>query len=294
MPAKNLKLGMICAFAIIFIWSGFIVFSRAGVVAGLTAYDITALRFIGAGALTLPFLLAWWPRHLPIRIQVLMAVCGPGALYSVLMFLGLGNTSAAYGGVFANGSLPIFTALVVLAVTGVAPKPAQLLAIAVIIAGGVVLGYRGMSGQVEGVTIGIALFLGASAILSVYIFGVGHWQITPRQALAIVNVPNALIFLPVWWFALPSGLTEASQGTILFHMAFQGLGPGFLAVILFAIAAYHLDPTLTAGFSAVVPATAALLAIPVLGEYPIALEWVGIAIVSAGLALLVLVRRKGP
>jgi drug/metabolite transporter (DMT)-like permease len=35
-----------------------------------------------------------------------------------------------------------------------------------------------------------------------------------------------------------------------------------------------------------VPASATLLAIPVLGEIPTGIEWVGIAIVTAGLVLL--------
>ena len=293
MPSPDLKLGLICACAIIFIWSGFIVFSRAGVIAGLTAYDVAALRFLVAGAFTLPFAWAWWPRDLPIWIQVMIALTGPGAIYSVLTFVGLSNASAAYGGVFTNGSLPIFTVLVMLAITGTAPKLGQIAAITVIVAGGVLLGLHGMSAASDDVMTGIAMFLCASAILSFYIFGVGHWKVSARGALALVNIPNAIIFLPIWWFALPSGMDQVDPMIIVAHGLFQGIGPGFLAVILFAMTAYHLGPTLTSGFSAVVPATAALLAIPVLGEIPVMLEWAGIVTVSAGLALLVLMRRQG-
>ncbi len=101
-----------------------------------------------------------------------------------------------------------------------------------------------------------------------------------------MNVPNAIVFLPIWYFLLPSGVADTEFTTIVFQALFQGIGPGFLAVILFALAAFHLGPTPTAGFSAVVPATAALLAIPVLGEVPSALEWVGIATVTLGLGLM--------
>ncbi|MGB0848895.1 MAG: hypothetical protein ACPGSM_19330, partial [Thiolinea sp.] len=86
---------------------------------------------------------------------------------------------------------------------------------------------------------------------------------------------------------LPSGLAEAEMSTIIFQALFQVLGPGFLAVILFALAAMHLGPTLTAGFSAVVPAMAALLAIPVLGEVPGMVQWLGILLVSIGLGVMV-------
>lgn len=286
----NLRLGVICAVAVLFIWSGFIVFSRAGVTTSLTAADMTGLRFLVAGCITLPFAYKWWPRHLPLKAVVTMSLCGPGILYSMLMYWGLAETSAAYAGVFANGALPVFTAVLVAAMSGILPGKNQVLAISVIVAGAVLLGSTGFAASGKNVAVGIGLFLSASAVLSIYIFGVRHWQVTPRQALALVNVPNALIFVPVWLLFLPSGLAETGWSTILFQAAYQGLGPGFAAVILFALAATHLGPTPTAGFSAAVPATAALLAIPVLGEVPSPQEWLGIVVVSVGLSLLVFKR----
>ena len=286
MAQSNLLTGLACAVGVIFIWSGFIVFSRAGVTSGLTAYDVTALRFMVAGLIVLPFARAWWPRHLPWRATLAMCVCGPGVLYSMLMFLGLTDASAAYGGVFANGSLPIFTTLLAVLLTGMRPRAVQVAAIIVIMAGGGLLGYRGMTGGGADVISGIALFLSASAVLSFYIVGVQRWQLTPKQALAMINIPNAVVFLPLWYVFLPSNLADADTTTILFQALFQGLGPGFLAVILFAVAALHLGPTATAGFSAAVPASAALLAIPVLGETPTPMEWAGIGIVTLGLGLL--------
>jgi drug/metabolite transporter (DMT)-like permease len=284
-------LGLASAAGVIFIWSGFIVFSRAGVTTSLTAYDITALRFMVGGGLVLPFLLSWWPRHLPLRDQIMMSICGPGALYTILMYLGLTDSSAAWGGVFANGSLPVFTTLLGVLVSRDFPGRKQLLAIGVIVAGGVTLGYPQMVAGGQDVLSAIVLFLSASAVLSVYIFGIRRCQLTPRQALALVNLPNAVIFLPLWFFFLPSGLADTEMSTILFQALFQGIGPGFLAVILTAMTAIHLGPTLTAGFSAVVPATAALLAIPVLYEYPTGIEWIGIAVVTAGLVVLVVGRK---
>lgn len=252
---SNRQLGVICAIAVLFIWSGFIVFSRAGVTASLTAADMTGLRFLVAGCITLPFAFRWWPRHLPLKAVVTMSLCGPGILYSMLMYWGLSESSAAYAVVFANGALPVFTALLVALASGSLPGKSQVVGISVIVAGALLLGSAGFAAGGKNVAVGIGLFLGASAVLSIYIFGVRHWQVTPRQALALVNVPNALVFVPLWFLFLPSGLAEASWSTVLFQAAFQGLGPGFVAVILFALAATHLGPTPTAGFSAAVPAS---------------------------------------
>ena len=103
----------------------------------------------------------------------------------------------------------------------------------------------------------------------------------------MVNVPNFLVFLPIWYLFLPSGMSEASTGEIAFQAAFQGLGPGILALALFTMSSVHLGPTATAGVSAAVPTGAAVLAIPVLGEALSAFEWAGVAVATAGLALLV-------
>jgi drug/metabolite transporter (DMT)-like permease len=285
----NVLLGIASALAVVSIWSGFLVFSRVGVVTSLTAFDITGVRFAVAGALVLPFIRGWWPKHLPLRAKLIIALSGPGAVYSVLMILGLNEASAAYGGVFANGSLPIFTMLLG-ALAGQHPSRNQLLATAIIISGSLLLSYRGMMTEGHNAIAGIALFLSASLLLSVYIISLRRWMLTPSQALALVNLPNALIFLPFWYLFLPSGLAETPLSSVLFQALFQGLGPGFLAVIFFALATSHLGPTATAGFSAVVPATAALLAIPVLSEIPTAMEWVGIVTVTTGLALLIIRR----
>lgn len=292
MPKHNLLIGLASALGVIFIWSGFIVFSRAGVITSLTAYDITALRFMVAGLLVLPFLRSWWPGHLPLHAKIIMMICGPGAIYSILMYLGLSETSAAYAGVFANGSLPLWTMLLAVLVAHDRPTGGQLGAIVLILSGGILLGYPGLTAGHADVLSGILLFLAASAVLAIYIFGIHRWKLAPREALALVNLPNALVYLPLWYVLLPSGLAEADQATIIFQALFQGLGPGFLAVILFAIAAMNLGPTPTAAFSASVPACAAVMAIPILSEIPTSIEWAGIAVVTLGLVLLVALRRR--
>lgn len=279
-------LGLLSAAGVFCIWSGFLVFSRAGVQSGLTPFDLTALRFLVASVLVVPFAVAWWPRHLPLHATLLMSICGPGALYSVLMYFGLKGSSAAYGGVFANGTLPIFTVLLGFFFARQVPSRRQLIAVFVLIVGAVLIGVPGLRTGGNSVVSAIAFFLAASAVLSVYFLGVKHWQVGPREALALVSLPNAVIFLPVWFFFLPSTIHDARWSTILLQAAFQGLGPGFLAVILFSLSARILGPTPSAGLAAAVPASATLLAIPVLGEIPTRIEWIGIATVTAGLVLL--------
>ena len=69
-------IGVLSATTVIFIWSGFIVFSRAGSLGGLTPFDIAGLRFAVAGLATLAFAWRWWPRHLSVAQQALLADLG--------------------------------------------------------------------------------------------------------------------------------------------------------------------------------------------------------------------------
>ena len=180
MTQPNLTTGLVAACFILLVWSSFIVLSRAGVLAGFTPYDIAALRFIVAGALTVPFAWWWWPRHLPLRVQVLLTLVGPGAIYSVLLFIGLANASAAYGGVFANGALPIFTMALALLVAGVRPQPAQITGALIIIAGGVMVAWRGLVAGGADVALGIVLFLAASAMIATYIYSLKAFDVKPK------------------------------------------------------------------------------------------------------------------
>ncbi|MEM6577279.1 MAG: DMT family transporter [Pseudomonadota bacterium] len=290
--APNLRLGLISAVAVLFIWSGFLVVSRAGIQSSLTAGDITMLRFALTGALFLPFARRWWPRHVPLWGLCLMALCGPGALYSMLTFAGLGQTSAAHGAIFTNGALPFFTVALIVAVTGKWPGRNQVMALFIVVAGGVLFALPGLSVGGTSKLGGIALLLSAAAILSVYTFCLNHWRLSPREALVLINVPNAVLFLPIWALFLPSGLAEAATGMVLLQALYQALGPGLLAVIFYALAATHLGAAMTAGFSAAVPVTAALLAIPVLGERLTALEWLATGVVTLGLIALVRARQR--
>lgn len=290
--APNFRLGLFSAFAVLVIWSGFLVVSRAGVQSSLTAADITMLRFAVAGTLFLPFVHRWWPRHLSVWGACLMILCGPGALYSMLTFVGLGQTSAAHGGVFTNAALPLFTLAVVISITGHWPGRTQVVALLVVVGGGFLFALPGL--QTSGVqkAFGILMLLSSAAIMSIYTFFLNYWRVTPREALVLINVPNALLFLPLWFFFFPSGLAEAEPAMILLQATYQALGPSLLAVVFYTLSAIHLGPTMTAGFSAAVPVTAALMAVPILGEQLTGLEWLAIGIVTIGLMWLVQTRQK--
>lgn len=280
--------GYLCGLGFIAIWSGFIVFARLGVTGNLTPYDITALRFLVSSLVTLPFVVFHWPRHLSLGKILLLALIGPGAVYSVLIYSGLDFSPAAFAGVFANATMPIFTALFAWLWLGERLTRSTGVAIAVILIGAVSVAYQSFNAANASNLTGLPFFIAGSVSLAAYVVLLRRSRLTTRQTLAIINLPNALVFLPIWFFFLPSTLGVAGIDEILLQALFQGLGPGFFGLIFFTYAIQTLGPTPVAGFAAVVPATATLLAIPVLGETLNLIEWGGVVIVTGGLALLLL------
>lgn len=288
---RSFTIGIVSAVAVFCIWSGFFVISRLGVTTALTPYDLAALRFMVAGVVTLPFVYWWWPRGLEWWQAPLLIVCGPGSIYTLILYYGLQNAPAAYAGVFANGSIPIATMLLAAVIAKDYPGPWRMLGIAILYLGGTMVGLRGLSAGGGDVGQAIFIFVASSLLVSTYIYGISQWGLSPWNALAIINVPNMLVYLPIWYFLLPSGIDQATFHEVATQVAFQGLGPGFFALIFFTLSAKHLGASATSGFSAAVPAGVAVLAIPVLGESPVAIEWIGIALVTIGLGILVLRKR---
>jgi len=287
-PASTRWLGYLAGLGVIAIWSGFIVFARFGVKGNLTPYDVTALRFMVGALVTLPFVFLYWPRHLPLTKILVLIATGPGVVYSVLMYNGLNYSPAAFAGVFANGSMPIFTGIFAWVLLGEKLGKNAFIGISAIIAGSIIVSYQSLSVADGQYLIGLPFFLFAALILAIYMIFIRLWNVSSKQILAIMNVPNAVLFLPLWWFALPTTLASASMSEIALQALFQGLAPSFLALVLFTYAIRTIGATPTAGFAASVPATAALLAIPVLGEHLNFIEWSGVLAVTAGLALLIL------
>jgi drug/metabolite transporter (DMT)-like permease len=90
---------------------------------------------------------------------------------------------------------------------------------------------------------------------------------------------RGLPFYPVF---LGSRIDAASLSAILFQGFYQGILAGIVFFMAFNRAVELLGSARAAVFLAMVPVLAALMAIPVLGEYPDALEILGILTATTG------------
>ena len=67
-----------------------------------------------------------------------------------------------------------------------------------------------------------------------------------------------------------------------FQVIFEGIVVTIVSLVLYGRAVVILGASGGSAFGALVPALSALLAIPLLGEWPNSIDWVGIVLISAG------------
>ena len=265
-------------------WVGFHIVSRFSTAQSMTAWDVAALRFVGAFLTVLP--IALWRG--PPRIS-------PGKALGVLLFAGFGFPLGAYAGyqlapaahgatVMAAG-LPVGTALLGVAFGLARIDGRRALSLAVVVAGSVLLAAATGGAAWEGAWKGDLLFLAAVLSWSAYTVMVQRWRLPALDSMLAIGLMAAPAYLPVWWLALPSTIGQAAPAAALFQAVFQGAFAAVLAGLLYTKAVTLIGPGPTTMVGAAVPALAALAAWPLLGEALPPLGLLAVLLVSAGMAL---------
>ncbi len=285
-PMRGLLFGALAAL----IWGSYLAFARAGVSAGLTGFDFTAIRYGTAGLVMLPWLL----RHNPATMAgmgwgkalVLTLLAGP-----LFIWLGVGGYAfapLAHGAVAQPASVVVFTTILAAFVLKDLPTRARIIGLAVIVIGLGVIAGPGLI-DVGGLTpLGDAMFVLAGLLWAAFTTLTRRWGIKALPATAAVSVLSGAITLPVYAVAVGfDRLLALPTATLLTQVIVQGVLSGVVAVILYTKAAELLGPAKAAIFPALVPAAAILIGIPVTGEWPNLLQAAGLAVVSLGLLIAI-------
>ncbi|WP_426956307.1 DMT family transporter [Muricoccus radiodurans] len=280
---RERRIGFLCAFAVLFIWAGFLLSGRLAAKQSFTPWDVVALRYAGAFVTVLPLVaIHGLPRPGIWRAAGLVV---PAAfVFPLLAYVAFGFAPASHAGVMLPGMLPFLTAALGAAFLGERWTRRRVLSLAVVACGVGLLAADTFGGH-PGAWRGDLLFLAGALGWSVYTLLVRLWRITALEATILIGIWAAPVFLPLWWLALPSNLAAIPWPVALGQMVWQGAFAVVLAGFLFTRAVTALGAATTTSITAVVPAMAALAAWPLLDE---PLGWAGlagIALVSAGMVL---------
>jgi drug/metabolite transporter (DMT)-like permease len=287
--------GFLAAGAVILCWTGFNIVSRMGGKSVLTPFDITALRFLVSGVFMLPVYILV-NNQLPLRRLIPVAAVG-GMLYALLAYSGFVFAPAAHAGIIVNGGVPLATAGIAWLWLKDRPKGKSLLALAVAASGVMVIGIQSFSAPHEDNPmewLGDIFFAAAACLWATYGILVRVWRVRPIDAVSGIAVGSAGIYLPVYLLFLPKAILHAPMGDILLQGFYQGIIAALIAAFSYAYATLSLGSGIASLLLAIVPATSAVLAVPLLGEPVTSATVAGVVLVTLGATMGAMVKRKAP
>lgn len=282
--------GYAAAWCIVFVWSFWLIVSRVANQSGLTIYDLAAFRYGLAALIAVPLCLYYKPwRGLRLaQIAVLSFILGP--VYILIVFSGFLYAPAAHGGIFMNGVLPLISILFALVLIRVLPSLRQAMGAVLILVSAIALALDASGSSGKDAWIGDLLFLVGALFFSIYMILSERWKLGAMQIIFCGTVVNAALYLPVWYFWLPSGLSDAPMGPLLLQAIYQGFVPNLIGLLFIAHASQNIGTGNTSFILAAVPGGGAILGALILGE---TLSLIGIlALILLTSGLLLSVRRR--
>jgi drug/metabolite transporter (DMT)-like permease len=265
------------------IYGGQFVATRWSMLGTLTPWDLAALRFGVAGAVLLPLVVRYGFRDaagVGWRRGIVLAIAAGGP-YTLILYAGLALSPAGHGAVIVTGATPLVSTLLVWLWLGDRPSRARISGLPLILAGLAFVSWPALRG---GTWLGDVLFAADAMLWGLFTVLARHWRVDPIRATAVVWT-LALAYLPMYFLVCGGRLLDAPRGEVVFQAVYQGLGVAVAALVLYAWAIRVLGASAASLFMPLVPVFGVLLAIPVLGEVPTAIQRVGIAAVSVGMVL---------
>jgi drug/metabolite transporter (DMT)-like permease len=279
--------GSLYGLAAVSIWAGFIVVARLGLRTSLTPWDIAALRFGVAGSLLLPYVmskgfalerLGW--------IGVAAIVIGCGAPMVLLANAGLVFAPAAHAGALFPGVTPLMVAILAAAILKEAFTSRKRIGCALIMMGGagIVWGTGGSIGTAQ--NFGHLLFVAAGLAWACYTVAMRAARLDGLHAAAIAAVVSLVLYLPAYAYIAGTSVFKAPPSDIALQAVVQGLLTAIVALLLYGRMVSILGASNGAAFVALTPAMTALMAIPILAEWPSAIDCMAIALISIGVYVI--------
>jgi drug/metabolite transporter (DMT)-like permease len=282
LTSANYVRGALYGLGAVSIWSGWIVVARLGLQTSLTPWDIAALRFGAAGLLLLPVILRKGLALERLGFIGLVAIVLGGGAPVLLANTGLLFAPAAHAGALFPGVMPLAVAVLAAVVLREAFTNVKKIGFALIVIGVVGIAWRTAGAIDPQQSTGHALFLASALAWACYTVAMRRARLDGLHAAGIAAVGALILYVPAYALAEGASLGRASLGDIALQAFVQGVLTAIVSLVLYGRAVALLGASSGADFAALSPAMTAVMAIPVLGEWPAALDWFAIASISAG------------
>src|SRR5215831_9766911 len=270
--------GVLFGLTAVSIWAGWSALTRLAVTTKFDAWDIAALRFAIAGCLLAPIAV-----HKGLALGragwsgLALLIAGAGVPSVLLAAAGLQFAPAHDQGALNPGFMPLFVALISALGLGEKLAAVRQLGLSVILVGALVIVGSHAATWTTSRLCGDALFLTAALLWAGFTVVMQQARIDPLHAAALVSCGSALIYLPIYLAFYGTHLAHIPLADAVLQAIFQGLLVTVVSLVLYGRAIARIGASGGAAFGALVPALSALIAIPLLGEWPSLSDWVASA-----------------
>lgn len=276
--------GVACALAVVALFSCFTLISRVGFATSLKLMDIAAVRFGVAGGIMLPVLVRYGLAAVRWRDAAALAFTG-GLGFAMLAYTGFLLAPASHGAVLLHGTLALWTCVLAWLTSQQSIGRLRLSGLAAIAAGIAAMAFDSISAGTMTQILGDGALLLASLSWSAYGLLSRRVGLAPAHSASLVAVVSACCFIPVYLAMPGKAVMLASWNELLLQGVVQGVLIGALSIFVYSKAVALLGSAETALFTAAVPCVTTVAAAYLLGEMPGMAAMVGVAVVTAGMAL---------
>ena len=248
------------------IWGGFTLSSRLNAQWGISAWDITALRFALAFCILMPILIYkkdtafLWHKE-----PFLLAMIG-GVGYCLTSYTAFHYVPAAHAAIFLNGFVPLCTAVAAWLLFKEAFDGHTWLSLLIMLSA--VAGMSVLMYQETGVAFGLGdgLFFISAIWWGVFTVLLRHWKLSAWHSMAGVAIWSAIVYVPIYMVFLPKNLTTPTPIHLFGQVVFHGIFVVIIATLAYVEAIKRLGAFKTGSIVTLAPFMAAILAVPLLGE----------------------------
>lgn len=277
-------MGPFAAAGVVVLFVGFVLVSKLGLGNALAPMDLAAIRFAVAGILMAPVLFKH--RLMGLRLGQACLLAGSGGLgFALFAYWGMSLAPANHGSALIHGTLPLTTALVAGLVAGVRPTRLEAWSLGAASLGVVAFMATSLFRFGGGQLTGDLLLLTASLAWSAYGVLLRRWGPQPFATSALTAVISAAAFLPLYGLLGGGHLSAAPLQEVLRQAVFQGVFIGVGSILVYSTSVAINGASATALAASTVPALTAVGAWLLLDERPAIGDAVGLAMVTAGVAL---------
>jgi drug/metabolite transporter (DMT)-like permease len=268
-PQRDLLIGGSFGALTVLMFALWIIATRFATKTTLAPFDVAFVRYFTASLILLPFALR---NGLDLRKAGLghstMMACGAGLPFLIVSSTGMRFAPASAAGAVMVGSMSVFVAILSAAMDGERFGRVRILGFLAVI-------------------VGIALYISRS-LLAIqpggYTIAFRRAGVGPWHAAAIINFGSLIALTPIYFLFVGSRLAQAAWSDILLQALVQAGVSAIAGLYFYGRSIRKLGASRAAVITSFTPVAVGLLGIPLLGEIPDRIGWIGIALVSAGVA----------